>query len=99
MAFSALGDETRWQILVRLGGAASTASQLAEHYPISRQAIVRHLEILRGAGLVDTEKVGREVLYRALGEKLSSLGRDLDRIGREWDRRLARIKALAEEHG
>ena len=94
--FSALGDDTRWQILTALGDRPVSASALAAELPISRQAIVKHLEVLRAAGLVESEQRGREVVFRPLGGRLSALARELDRIASGWDTRLARIKELAE---
>ena len=95
--FAALGDETRWQLLVRLGEGPASASTLAREFPISRQAIVKHIEVLRGAGLVQSDQRGREVVHRALGGRLSDVARELERIGHAWDVQLARIKALAEK--
>ena len=95
--FSALGDDTRWAILTRLGQAPASASALARELPISRQAIVKHLELLSAAGLVESERVGRELVYRALGGRLSDVARELERIGRTWDQRLEGIKRLAEQ--
>jgi DNA-binding transcriptional ArsR family regulator len=94
--FAALGDETRWAILQRLGREPASASGLSGELPISRQAIVKHLEVLRAVGLVEPERVGREVRYRPVGSRLSALGRDLERIAATWDRRLASVKRLAE---
>jgi len=94
--FAALGDDTRWAILVRLGQAPASASALARELPISRQAIVKHLELLSAAGLVECERVGRELVYRALGGRLSDVARELERIGKSWETRLGRIKRLAE---
>jgi len=94
--FAALADDTRWGILTRLGEAPASASALARELPVSRQAIVKHLEVLRGAGLVEAHTVGRELVHRALGGRLSDVARDLDRIAAAWDRRLADIKRLAE---
>ncbi len=95
--FAALADDTRWSLLVRLGEGAASASGLAREFPVSRQAIVKHLEQLREAGLVDSHRRGREVVYRALGSRLSDLARDLDRIGERWERRLEHVKRLAED--
>jgi DNA-binding transcriptional ArsR family regulator len=95
--FAALADDTRWSILTRLGEAPASASALARELPVSRQAIVKHLEVLRGAGLVEAEQHGRELVHRAIGGTLSDLARDLDRVAARWDRRLARIKRLAED--
>ena len=94
--FAALGDDTRWAILVRLGHAPASASALARELPISRQAIVKHLELLSAAELVESERIGRELVYRALGGRLSDVARELERIGKSWETRLNRIKRLAE---
>ena len=95
--FAALGDDTRWAILSRLGEAPASASALARELPVSRQAIVKHLEVLHGAGLVESERAGRELVFRALGGRLNDVAHELERIGSAWDARLARIKRLAEE--
>lgn len=94
--FAALGDDTRWALLVRLGEAPASASALAREFPISRQAIVKHLDVLRTAGLVESEQQGRELVHRALGGRLNDVARELERIGQAWESRLVRIKKLAE---
>jgi len=94
--FAALGDETRWSILVALGEGDASASALAGRLPVTRQAIAKHLAVLQDAGLVDSVRVGRELRYRVLGAQLSETAQRLDRIGAEWDRRLAAIKQIAE---
>ena len=94
--FAALADETRWSILQALGEADASASALAVRLPVSRQAIAKHLSVLQEVGLVEPFRVGREVRYRVLGAELAATAARLDAIGREWDRRLAAIKELAE---
>ena len=94
--FAALGDETRWRILVRIGRSPASASALAGELPVSRQAIVKHLEVLRAAGLVEVHRHGREVRDQPIGARLTAVARDLERIASGWDRRLAQLKALAE---
>ena len=94
--FAALGDETRWSILVALGEGDASASALAGRLPVTRQAIAKHLVVLEGVGLVEPFRVGRELRYRVLGSQLSETARSLDRLGAEWDRRLATIKQIAE---
>jgi DNA-binding transcriptional ArsR family regulator len=93
---SVLADESRWSILTEIGSEDLSASALAHRLPISRQAIAKHLTILSDAGLVESFTVGREIRYRALGARLSMLANELESIGREWDRRLAAIKRIAE---
>jgi DNA-binding transcriptional ArsR family regulator len=94
--FAALGDETRWSILAALGEGEASASALAGRLPVSRQAIAKHLVVLEDVGVVESVRVGRELRYRVLGTQLSETARQLDRIGVEWDRRLATIKQIAE---
>lgn len=94
--FAALGDETRWNILAALGDGDSSASALAGQFPVSRQAIAKHLAVLQTVGLVEPIRVGREIQYRVIGSELSATARRLDAIGIEWDRRLAAIKEIAE---
>ncbi|MFE6964207.1 ArsR/SmtB family transcription factor [Agromyces sp. NPDC057679] len=94
--FAALGDETRWSILAALGEGDASASALAERLPVTRQAIAKHLAVLAEVGLVQPVRVGREVRYRVLGAELSATAARLDAVGREWERRLAAIKEIAE---
>ncbi len=94
--FAALADQTRWDILSRLGARELSASALAAELPVSRQAIAKHLVALAEVGLVAPERHGREIRYRALGARLSEVALQLDRIGADWDARLERIRAIAE---
>lgn len=95
--FAALGDDTRWSILQALGEDEASASALAGRLPVTRQAIAKHLAVLEQAGLVEPVRVGRELRYRALGSRLTETARALERVGAEWERRLAAIKRIAEE--
>lgn len=56
VAFAALADPTRRDILSRLRRGPSTVSDLAEHYPISRPAVSQHLSVLEKAGLVARDR-------------------------------------------
>ncbi|WP_341976425.1 metalloregulator ArsR/SmtB family transcription factor [Microbacterium sp. LWO13-1.2] len=94
--FAALGDETRWSILAALGEGDASASALAGRLPVTRQAIAKHLAVLQEVGLVEPVRVGREVRFRVIGAELSATAQRLDMIGRDWDRRLAVIKEIAE---
>ncbi|SHH11108.1 transcriptional regulator [Jatrophihabitans endophyticus] len=96
VVFAALSDDTRWAILTRLGREPASASALARELPVSRQAIVKHLDVLAAAGLAESEPRGREVVHRALGARLNEVAHDLEAIARGWERQLARVKQLAE---
>lgn len=93
---SALGDDTRWEILRRLSAAPASASALAARMPVTRQAIARHLDVLQAAGLVERQRDGREVRYRAVGAALNEAAAQLQAVADGWDRRLANLRRLAE---
>jgi DNA-binding transcriptional ArsR family regulator len=50
--FAALADPTRRAILARLAEGEATVSQLAEPFPMSVQAVSKHLKVLERAGLI-----------------------------------------------
>jgi DNA-binding transcriptional ArsR family regulator len=92
--FSALADPTRRDVLERLvHDGPQTATQLATHYPTTRQATVKHLRALADADLVVAERSGREVRYRATTERLAEAISWLLGAGADWDRRTARLQA------
>jgi uncharacterized protein YndB with AHSA1/START domain len=50
--FAALADPTRREILARLAEGEATVNELAEPFPVTTQAISKHLKVLERAGLV-----------------------------------------------
>ncbi len=87
--FAALADPTRRRILRRLSAEGPlSATDLAGDFPVSRQAVVKHLSALAHAGLLESERQGREVLYGLVPERLHDATAWLDEVGRLWDRRL-----------
>ena len=62
--FDALSDETRRRVLATLVEAGSaTATGLATAFPVTRQAIAKHLQVLLDAGVVTAERRGRETVF------------------------------------
>jgi DNA-binding transcriptional ArsR family regulator len=93
----AISDPTRRRLLDALAeeGTAS-ATRLADRLPVSRQAVVKHLRVLEGAGLVSGARAGREVRYEVRPEPLDASARWLADLAATWDRRLAALKRAAE---
>ncbi len=61
--FKALNDPTRRQILDLLKEKDLTAGEIAEAFEISKPSISHHLDLLKQAGLVSTERNGQFILY------------------------------------
>jgi DNA-binding transcriptional ArsR family regulator len=96
--FAALADPTRRQVLDLLAARGEgSASALAAAMPVSRPAVIKHLAVLDRAGLVESRRSGREVLFSVRPEPLESAARWMAAVAAEWDARLAALKRLAEE--
>lgn len=61
--FKAISDPTRREILKLLNEKDLNAGEIAEHFDISKPALTKHLNILREAELVSSEKQGNFVIY------------------------------------
>lgn len=95
--FAALADPMRRRLLVNLAqNSPRTATQLAEEYPITRQGILKHLDILEGAGLVTVHQQGREKRYTLTPEPLTELEKWIKDLSAIWDARLLRLKTMLE---
>lgn len=91
--FGALSDPTRRMLLSAIARQPdATATELASSLPISRQAVVKHLNALQDAGLLGRERLGREVRYRLTPEPLSDAVSWMASVGAEWDERLAALQ-------
>ncbi|MCP4675154.1 MAG: winged helix-turn-helix transcriptional regulator [Deltaproteobacteria bacterium] len=77
--FKALSDPNRVAILVRLAGMVGeqTVTEVASCCPINLSVVSRHLRILRDAGIVECDRRGKEVYYRARVSNLAKLLRNL----------------------
>jgi DNA-binding transcriptional ArsR family regulator len=95
--FAALADPMRRSLLLNLAeNSPRTATQLAQEYPITRQGILKHLQILEEAGLVAVHQKGREKRYSLTPQPLSELEQWIKDITALWDQRLLRLKNFIE---
>jgi DNA-binding transcriptional ArsR family regulator len=95
--FFALGDCTRLSLVRKLGAeGARSATALSDGATVTRQAIMKHLQVLEGAGLVTHTKRGREVLYALEPRQLDEARAFLDAVSVGWDRAIERLRRLVE---
>lgn len=96
-AFAALADPTRRRILRLVGGRPRAAGELAEAFPVSRPAVSKHLRVLRQAGLLDVDRVGRSRIYRLDPDGLGEAQRWMEEAARFWEVALDRFRRHVEE--
>jgi len=94
--FGALADPVRRSLLMNLAEGPRTATQFARSYPMSRQGIIKHLNVLYNAGLVTTRKNGRDVEYELKPEPLGDVSKFVKKLEAKWDERLMRLKTMLE---
>jgi DNA-binding transcriptional ArsR family regulator len=59
----ALADPTRREILKALRGGDLTAGEIAARFPMTAASVSHHLSVLKEAGLVKSERNGRNLIY------------------------------------
>jgi DNA-binding transcriptional ArsR family regulator len=99
LVWKALADPTRRAILDLLRQKTRTTTEIVERIPsISRFGVMKHLAVLRGAGLVQTREVGRSVVnslnvvpIRLIYDRWVSDYQDL------WVRKLTSLKRSLEK--
>ena len=91
--FAALGDPTRRAILERLAAGEATVNQLAEPFPITVQAVSKHLRVLERAGLVERGRVAQLRPSRLRGAPLKVAAEYLEGYNRLWDQSFDRLES------
>ena len=92
LAFQALADPTRRELVDRLIAGPASVTQLGEPLDMTMSAVVQHLGVLEAAGLVRSQKIGRVRTYQAhpdglrhaegwLTTRRTPIERQLDRLG------------------
>jgi DNA-binding transcriptional ArsR family regulator len=95
--FAALGDATRLSLVAKLCEASpQSISRLTKGSDLTRQAISKHLLVLRNAGIVESVRVGRESQYEFKPEPIEGIKEYLDHVSKQWDEALGRLKTFVQ---
>lgn len=94
--FAALSDRTRRGILERLGYGDASISDLAASFEMTLTGIRKHVQVLEGAGLVITEKVGRVRSCRLGPRRLDDETTWIEQHRRMLEARLDRLGEFLE---
>jgi DNA-binding transcriptional ArsR family regulator len=96
-SFAALSDATRRGILVQLGRADASITDLAEKFKMTLTGMKKHVGVLEQAGLVTTKKIGRVRTCRLGPRRLEDATVWLERYRRRWDERFDELDTVVQE--
>ena len=86
--FGAIADPTRRAILRQLGQSPARVTDIAKHFPVSLNAVSKHLMVLQQAGLVRREIRGREHICSLNAEPLREASAWIEEMRWFWAQRL-----------
>jgi DNA-binding transcriptional ArsR family regulator len=89
--FAALADPTRRAILTRLADGEATVNELAEPFPITVQAVSKHLKVLERAGLITRGRSAQLRPSHLDGARLGEAAQWLEKYRPFWQERLDRL--------
>ena len=96
--FAALADPTRRAILARLAQDGEvTVNELADPFPVSVQAISKHLKVLQRAGLITRGRTAQLRPSRIEGAPLRDAADWLEQYREVWEGRLDRLASHLQD--
>jgi DNA-binding transcriptional ArsR family regulator len=96
-SFTALSDPTRREIVDLLYRGSKDAGTIAEHFPISKPAISRHLSVLRDSGMIEMRKDAQRRVYSLRREGLREVDDWIARYRSFWSDRLDDLEESLKE--
>jgi DNA-binding transcriptional ArsR family regulator len=97
--FAALADPTRRAILDRLAGGEATVTELAEPFPITVQAVSKHLKVLEHAGLITRGRTAQLRPSRLRGAPLREATEWLEGYRALWQAGFDHLDARLRDDG
>lgn len=97
LAFRALADPARRELLSRIAERPRSVSELAEPLDVSLAAVVQQVQQLEAGGLVQTRKVGRVRTCSLRPGGLTPVETWAAEQRQTWERRFDRMEALLDE--
>src|SRR5690349_19678061 len=96
-SFAALSDATRRGVLLQLGRADASITDLADRFHMTLTGMKKNIGVLEQAGLVTTEKVGRVRTCKLGVRRLEEEAAWLERYRQRWEARFAELDKVVEE--
>lgn len=89
--FQAIADPTRRAILVLIAAHAMTPNALADQFDTTRQAVSKHIKILKECEVVEQKKMGREIYYQLKPEKMKEIDQWIAQFRKLWEDRFNQL--------
>jgi len=96
-SFAALSDVTRRGILEQLGRSDASITDLAQKFDITLAGMMKHVGVLKQAGLVTTKKIGRVRTCQLGPRRFEEETLWLERYRSRWDERFDELDKVAQE--
>jgi DNA-binding transcriptional ArsR family regulator len=96
-SFAAIGDATRRGVLLQLGRADASITELAEKFDMTLTGMKKHIGVLEQAGLVATEKVGRVRTCKLGPRRLEEEMAWIEGYRQLWAARFDELDAVIDE--
>jgi DNA-binding transcriptional ArsR family regulator len=95
--FSALADPTRRAIIERLSRSEARVTDVAEPFPMSLNAVSKHIRVLEASGVVARRRQGRDHILSINARSLDEVDGWIERTRRYWEQRLDAMERLLLE--
>ena len=97
-AFNAVAEPRRREILDFLAAAESPVGELVVKLGMEQPSVSKHLKVLKGVGLVEARRDGRQILYKVNAMASRPLHEWTSTFERLWKHQLMRVKERAEDN-
>ena len=95
--FAALADPTRRAIIERLSRSEARVTEVAEPFPMSLNAVSKHIRVLEASGVVERRRKGRDHILSINARSLDEVDGWIGRTRRYWEERLDAMEHLLRE--
>jgi DNA-binding transcriptional ArsR family regulator len=95
--FQAISDPTRRAIIVLIATQAMTPNALAEQFDTTRQAVSKHIKILKECEVIEQRKSGREIYYHIVAEKMKEIDVWLEQFRQLWEDRFNQLDDMLNQ--
>lgn len=96
-AFAALADPTRRAIVERLSRNEARVTELAEPFPMSLNAVSKHIRVLEASGVIERHRQGRDHILSINTRSLDEVLGWIERMRRYWEERLEAMERVLRE--